>query len=132
MLLFFYSLGNLVPLFVLSVFYDKFNLSKNRFIKGKLFTFSIGGKKIYVHSTNLISGILFLMIGIILLVYKGTAVINTFDIFGTRTYFYSVQDKLLAWEYANILGIVVFFLFVVIIGRFLLTYKARNNQNEKK
>ncbi len=127
LLLFFYSLGNIVPLFFLSIFYDTFNLSQSRLVQGKLFTFSVGRKKFYVHSTNIISGVLFLIIGTILLVYKGTSVVNTWDIFGTKTYFYLFQNKLLAWDYANILGIVAFFSFVIIIGLFLFKYK-----NEKK
>jgi cytochrome c biogenesis protein CcdA len=123
LLLFFYSLGNLVPLFILSMLYDKFNLSQSKFIKGKIFEFSIAKKKYYIHSTNLISGILFLAIGAILLLYKGTTVFNTWDIFGTKSYFYSIQRQLIGWEYANILGIISFILFILIIGLFLWKHK---------
>lgn len=125
LLLFFYSLGNLIPLFILSMFYDKFNLSQSKFIQGKIFTFSIAKKKFYIHSTNLISGILFLIIGIVLVIYKGTAIINTWDIFGTKSYFYSIQRKLIEWQYANILGIVLFLLFIIFVGGFFWKYKNR-------
>ncbi len=127
LLLFFYSLGNLVPLFILSIFYDKFNLSQSKFIKGKIFEFSILGKKYYIHSTNLISGILFLAIGTILIIYKGTSIINKLDIFGTKDYFYSIQRQLIGWQYANILGIAVFLLFILVVGWFLWKYKSKNN-----
>ena len=127
LLLFFYSIGNLVPLFILSLFYDKFNLSESKFVKGKVLTLSILGKKYYVNSTNLISGLLFMLIGFVLVVFKGTALVNKFDIFGTKPYFYSVQRQLIGWEYANILGILIFFLFVIITGIFLWRYKSKNN-----
>lgn len=127
LLLFFYSIGNFVPLFILSIFYDKYNLSQNRFIKGKMFTFSIMGKKYQVHSTNMISGVLFLTIGIFLVVFKGTGQVNKFDIFGTRQYFYSVQNSLVNWEHANILGMALFVLFVIIIISFLRKYMAKGN-----
>ncbi len=127
LLMFFYSIGNLVPLFILSMFYDKFNLSESRFIKGKILTLSILGKKYYVHSTNLISGLLFLVIGFVLVVYKGTAIINKLDIFGTKDYFYSTQRQLIEWQYANIFGIIVFLLFVMVLRVFLWRYKPKNN-----
>ena len=125
LLLFFYSLGNLLPLFVLSIFYDKFNLSESKFIQGKILTFSFLGKKFYVHSTNLISGILFIIIGIVLLVYRGTSIINRLDIFGTKSYFYSIQRQLIEWKYANMLGIAAFFLFLIILGWFLWVHRYK-------
>ncbi|MBI2548226.1 cytochrome c biogenesis protein CcdA [Candidatus Woesearchaeota archaeon] len=118
-LLFFYSLGNLVPLFLISIFYDRFNLANSRFIKGKLFTFSIDEKKYYVHSTNLIAGIFLLIIGIVVIIYQGTSVVNTWDIFNTRSYFYAWQDKLIAWEYAQPFSVAVFILFVAGVSYFL-------------
>jgi|TARA_B100001971_G_scaffold68437_1_gene62997 cytochrome c-type biogenesis protein len=126
LLLFFYSLGNLVPLFLFSVFYDKFKLSESKLIKGKMFKFSVLGKEFNVHSTNLISGSLFIIIGSILIIFKGTAIFNTWDFLGTKQYFYSFQDLLIDWKYANILGVTIFALFVVIVGRFL--WKNKNKK----
>ncbi len=124
-LLLFYSFGNLVPLFVLSVFYDRFNLANSKLMKGKEIKYNFAGKKYHVHSTNLISGILFLIIGFTLLIFKGTAIVNKWDVFGTKELFYSAQRSLIGWQYANVLSIAVFFLFIVIIGIFLLKYKSK-------
>ena len=132
LLLFFYSLGNLVPLFILSMLYDRFNFSQNRFIQGKLFTASVAGKKYYFHSTNLISGLLFLIIGAVLLIYKGTAVVNTLDPLGTKFYFYSVQRQLIEWKYANILGFILFIAFILLIGFFLWKYRNHTKNNKSK
>ena len=126
LLLFFYSLGNLVPLFILSVFYDKFNLSNSKFIKGRMFSI---GKKFQIHSTNLISGILFILLGIIIIVFKGTSIFNNWDLLGTKQYFYSIQRQLISWDYANVLGIILFILFILVIGMFLWRYKQ--NKEEK-
>jgi len=108
-----------------AIFYDKFNLSESKFIQGKILTFSFLGKKFYVHSTNLISGILFIIIGIVLLVYRGTSIINRLDIFGTKSYFYSIQRQLIEWKYANMLGIAAFFLFLIILGWFLWVHRYK-------
>lgn len=126
MLLLFYSIGNLVPLFVLSMLYDKFDLSKSRFIKGKMFKFKIDDKTYHIHSTNLIAGILFLFIGIILLIFKGTSVFNSWDLFGTKQYFYSIQNALIGWQYANLLSIILFLIFILIVGIFLWKRHKKN------
>jgi len=131
LLLFFYSLGILVPLFILSMFYDKFNLSKSKLIRGKLFVIQMGIKKWKIHSTNLISGILFIIIGVVMVIYKGTSIVNNWDILGTKPYFYSIQNKLMGWQYANLLGMILLLLFIIIVSRFLWKNNKNNNQNNK-
>jgi len=130
LLLFFYSLGNFVPLFILSVFYDKSSISQSKFLQGKIISFSVIGKKIHVHSTNLISGILFIAIGIVLLVYRGTAVFNSWDIFKTKDYFYSLQRYLMGWEYSNILGIVILIAFITFLWIFLKKNNIKNKRGQ--
>jgi cytochrome c biogenesis protein CcdA len=125
LLLLFYSLGNLVPLFIFSMAYDKFNLSNSKFIQGKIFTFKLIGKQFNIHSTNLISAILFFIIGITLIIYKGTTIVNNFDIFGTKSYFYSIQRTLIEWQYANVLGITLFVVFILLVGAFFWRYKKK-------
>ncbi len=115
LLLFFYSLGVAVPLFILSFFYDKYNLGESKFIKGKELT--IFNRKI--HSSNLISGILFIFLGLIFVIYKGTFLTNTIDPFKTKLYFYSLNDKLLVFGYANIVGVVVFIIFLFLLYWFI-------------
>ncbi|RME32156.1 cytochrome c biogenesis protein CcdA [Candidatus Woesearchaeota archaeon] len=117
-LLFFYSLGNLVPLFVLSLLYDKFNLADSRFLKGRVLSFSLGAKTLRVHSFNLLSGLLFMLIGAVMVVFQGTAIVNAWDIFGTKQYFYSLQNSLLAWEYAQPVSALLFFSFLLLLGFF--------------
>ncbi len=119
LLMFFYALGNLVPLFLLSFFYDKFKLSESKFIKGRMIAFNLFGKLREVHSTNFISGLLFLLIGFIIIFFEGTGVLNTWDILGTKQYFYSLQNWLLGWEYANVAGGGLFLGFVALLVYFV-------------
>jgi cytochrome c-type biogenesis protein len=124
-LLFFYSLGNLVPLFLLSIFYDKFNLAKSKIIQGKVLHYKIDDDEYSIHTTNLVSGLLFLFVGIVIIIYKGTSVFNTWDFLNTKQYFYSVQDLLIEWQHADLLGIVILVVFVLIIGGFLWRRRKR-------
>ena len=114
-LLFFYSLGNLLPLFIISFFYDRFHLSENKYIKGKVIEFSLFKKKYEVHTTNLISGLLFIFLGLIMIIFGGTGKVNNWDLFNTKQYFYSLQNQLLRWHYANFVGIIILLLLLGII-----------------
>ena len=111
-----YSLGIFVPLFVLSFFYDRYDFRKSRLVKGKMI--SLGRWKI--HSTKLISGLLFIMMGLIFIFFEGTAVVNTFDLTGTKQLFYDLQRDLLnAPLLANIIGLIVLATFIYLIWRFV-------------
>jgi len=64
-LLFIYAIGLLSPLIGLSAYIDR--LPKDgkiwTLMKGKLYDFKIAGKIHYIHSTNLVTGIMFLGLG---------------------------------------------------------------------
>ncbi len=129
LLMFFYALGNLVPLFLLSFFYDKFRLSESKFIKGRMITFNVLGKVRQVHSTNLVSGVLFLFVGLVVIFFEGTGVFNTWDILGTKQYFYSLQNLLLGWKYANMVGGAVLVVFLGALGYFVWKGMRRKEAN---
>ncbi len=87
-----YSLGVFVPLFLISFFYDKHDLGNSRFMKGKEFGISLFGKKMTLHSTNIIAGSLLILTGLIFILGKGTGFLNASDPWGTKQFFYSLQD----------------------------------------
>lgn len=89
-----YSLGIFIPLFLLSFMFDRYKMSKLRWIRGKELGFKILSKEFKVHSTNLISSALLLTIGLIFIFYRGTGVINNLDPLGTRELFFRLQDRL--------------------------------------
>lgn len=62
-----YVFGMTFPLFITAYFYDKYKIDQSKLIKGKLLEMKVGLKTLRVHSTNLISGILFFSIGAIML-----------------------------------------------------------------
>lgn len=64
-----YVAGMTLPLFITAYLYDKFKLENSRLIRGKLLKIQLPGftKTFLVHSTNLLAGLVFLIMGIILL-----------------------------------------------------------------
>lgn len=63
-----YTFGMTFPLFICAYFYERFNMQNSRLIRGKLMEAKIGRKTYFVHSTNLLAGVIFLTMGIILLI----------------------------------------------------------------
>ena len=58
-----YVFGMVFPLFLAAYFYDKYKIENSKIIRGKLLEIKIGVKRFFVHSTNLLAGLVFLLIG---------------------------------------------------------------------
>lgn len=126
-LMFSYSMGMFVPLFFLSYFYDTYHLEKKQWIQGKEYTITIAGKSHTFHTTNSIAGMLFIGVGIMFIVAKGTAEVNGWYLFGLKNYFYSIQRVLLeGGMLVNVLGI------ILILGVLFLIYKGLKQKDEKE
>ena len=111
-----YSLGIFVPLFILAFFYDRYNFGRSRLVRGR--EVAIGKWKI--HSTKLISGLLFIIIGLVFIFFEGTAVVNTFDLTGTKQLFYDWQRDLLGAPWLlNALGLIALGILLYLIWRFV-------------
>lgn len=96
LLMFVYSLGIFVPFFIISVFYDRFNLSESRWIKGTKYVINIGGRKFSVHSTQMISGIILIIIGVVFVVWGGTSIVNNLSFLSYfKIKWYMLQERLL-------------------------------------
>ena len=62
-----YVFGMVFPLFLSAYFYDRFKLEKSKLIQGKIWELKIAGKNLFIHSTNLIAGIIFMIMGAVLI-----------------------------------------------------------------
>ncbi|MFJ9322558.1 cytochrome c biogenesis CcdA family protein [Streptomyces globisporus] len=64
-----YALGMAVPLFVLALLWERFDLGRRTWLRGR--TVQLGGR-FQLHTTSLLSGLLFIGLGALFLVYDGT------------------------------------------------------------
>lgn len=64
-----YALGMAAPLFGLAALWDRFDLGRRRWLRGR--TLSWGA--IRLHTTSLLAGLLFIVVGVVFLRYDGTA-----------------------------------------------------------
>jgi len=58
-----YVFGMVFPLFVIALLWDRFNWSESRLLRGRRFSVSAFGRKLSVHSTALVSGLMLLGMG---------------------------------------------------------------------
>ncbi|MGW8380458.1 cytochrome c biogenesis CcdA family protein [Streptomyces sp. ODS28] len=64
-----YALGMAVPLFLLALLWERFDLGKRRWLRGRGFTLG----RLRLHTTSLLSGLFFLVLGVLFLVFDGAA-----------------------------------------------------------
>ena len=117
-LLFFYSLGLFVPLFLISVLFDKLNLTKT-WLKGKEFEVKILGKSFFMHTTKIIAGTLLIGSGLLFIFFGGTSIINSFDPLRTSVYAYDFEERIFSVPFIDFLGMLALFVFVLGIGYFI-------------
>ncbi len=82
LLLFFYALGLAIPLFVAAFAYDKFNLARSRLLQGFNLTLKIGKSELLLTSTNMVSGLLIIFLGVFFILNRGTTAITGADLLG--------------------------------------------------
>ena len=117
-LLFFYSLGVSLPLFVFAMLYDKYNFSKVSWIKGQ----SIKIGKIKTHSNKVIAGLMMIATGVVFVIYQSTAIYNGIDPLGTKDWFYEGGDLLLNAGFSQTMGNIIGFIIFLILG--FIIYKV--------
>ena len=98
LLLFSYAVGLALPLLLFSHYLSKANKRGKvwKFLKGKEFIFRIGSKQFKIHTTSLISGLLFIILGYF--VFSGTLIAFN-QYLGTSVFqqwIFIIEDKLLA------------------------------------
>lgn len=70
-----YALGMAAPLFLLALLWERFRLGEKRWLRGR--TLTLGPLRL--HSTSLIAGAFFVVVGILFLLFDGTAGIFALD-----------------------------------------------------
>lgn len=67
-----YALGMAVPLFLMAVLWDRLDLGRRRWLRGR--ELSLGPLRI--HTTNLVSGLMFVALGTVFIAYEGTSALS--------------------------------------------------------
>ena len=70
-----YAAGMAAPLFGIALLWDRFDLGHRRWLRGREIQLSGG---VSVHSTNLVSGVMFILLGTVFIVFQGTSALEGF------------------------------------------------------
>lgn len=119
-----YVFGMVFPLFLLAYFWDSFNWSESKLVRGIMIRFKLFNKDLIIHSTNLITGIIFLVIGIYILYLAATNKITSVSPSQAQfvAFLTIIQKKVL--EATSVIPEWVFLLTLLLLVAFLLK-KAR-------
>jgi len=124
-----YVFGMTFPLFIAAYLYDRFKIENSKLIAGKILEIKFGAKTLFVHSTNILAGAVFAVMGVILLAlaYSGNA-------FWAPSFQVGVGKALNEWS-QNALDALSkapeFIWGIIIIGIFFFfLYKTKKNSGE--
>jgi len=115
-----YVFGMVFPLFIMAYFWDQFEWSKSPLVRGKLLHLKLFGGDYYVHTTNLIAGIMFLLIGVFV-IYLGVTGTEASAPAWQRwlsSYVAAGIEKVAAWS-KGLPDFIFFILLVLVAGLFI-------------
>ncbi|MCX5297421.1 cytochrome c biogenesis CcdA family protein [Streptomyces sp. NBC_00193] len=114
-----YALGMAVPLFVLALLWERFDLGRRRWLRGR--AFSVG--RFELHTTSLASGLFFVLLGTLFLAYDGASalpgLLDVDDSFAVEQRVQAVADAVPDWA---LLGLVA----VAAAGAGLVQWRRRS------
>src|SRR3989338_5396867 len=127
LMLIFYGIGIAAPLIVLAYFSDRYDWANSKLLRGKEITFNLFNKKIITHTYNIIGGILLLIIGLLMVIFKGTFFFQTelpkYVPWSMAFWGYlnerALESNLFKSISGNILGIIVALLVIVFVVWYL-------------
>jgi len=98
LLLLTYAFGLVLPLFIMAWFFDRYNFSESKLVQGKSWEVKIAGKSFYIHTTNIITAVLFIGVGILFIVSRGTnTFLRGFDRFGVTDIYFNINNILIKY-----------------------------------
>lgn len=137
LMLIFYGVGIVAPLIVLAYFSDKYDWANSKLLRGKEIKFNLFDREIITHTYNLIGGILLLIIGLLMVIFKGTFFFQTelpkFIPWSMSFWGYlnekALETKIFTSTAGNILGIVAALLIIIFIIRYLNKTQENDENN---
>jgi cytochrome c biogenesis protein CcdA len=121
-----YALGMAAPLLVLAAIWDRFDLGRRRWLRGRTLTWG----PLRVHTTSATAGVLFVIIGVVFLRYDGTAgITGAFGIADTVELEFTAQQTAATWAAAAPDWLLPA---VILLGALTVAWRRRhgNSQND--
>ncbi|MCL7379735.1 cytochrome c biogenesis CcdA family protein [Streptomyces sp. 35G-GA-8] len=121
-----YALGMAVPLFLLALLWERFELGGRRWLRGRAFRLG----RFELHTTSLLSGLFFLVLGVVFLAFDGTTalpgLLSVDDSFATEQWARGIGAAIPDWA---LLGGVVLVVAVITLVRWSRS-RGRDDRDE--
>jgi len=120
-----YAAGMAAPLFLMALLWDRLDLGRRRWLRGR----EVGIGKLRFHTTNLISGIMFIVLGVVFIVYQGTSALSgLYESNGATNVAFAVEQ----WTEEIAQGVPAVVVLAVIIGLLAAIYLYRRSLGGKE
>ncbi|MEV8534898.1 cytochrome c biogenesis CcdA family protein [Streptomyces sp. NPDC051211] len=100
-----YALGMAVPLFLLALLWERFELGRRRWLRGR--AFSVG--RFELHTTSLLSGLFFIALGGLFLAYDGASalpgLLDVDDSYAVEQWVRSFADRVPDWALLGLIAV---------------------------
>ena len=121
-----YAAGMAAPLFLMALLWNRFDLGHRRWLRGR--EVSLGSLRF--HTTNLISGLMFILIGVLFIFYEGTSALEGFYVAnGATDLAFSAQQW--ANEIAQMIPTVAVLVILGLISALFLYFRLRKDRRKK-
>ena len=120
-----YALGMTAPLLILAALWDRFDLGQKPWLRGR----TLGFGRLRLHTTSLIAGVLFVLVGVLFLRFDGTAGLTGFlGVGDTTDAEFAIQEKITEWAaYVPAWALPAL---VIVIAAAVIVRRLRNRRNE--
>lgn len=132
LMLLFYGVGIVLPLMLFAYFSDRYGLADSKFLRGKEIAFNFFSRRLITHTYNIIGGALLMLIGFLMVIFKGTFFFQTelpkYVPWSMSFWGYlnerALESSIFKSVIGNILGVVI----VLSIVIFVILYLKRQKQ----
>jgi cytochrome c biogenesis protein CcdA len=120
-----YALGMAVPLFLMAALWDRFDLGRRSWLRGR--ELSIG--RLRVHTTNLLSGVMFVLLGVVFIAYEGTSALSgLYEAYGAVDLAYTAERWASAFANSVPDALVLAVALAAALTLAILAYKRRRRE----
>lgn len=120
-----YVLGMVSPLLLMSYFWDKYDFSKSKLVQGKVYSWKLLGREFYIHSTHLISAILFGGMGLLIVILTLTGKTSMAPSYQAKMSSFFSALTMLAASKAKIVPEYIWIILVILVLVFLVWQAIR-------
>lgn len=111
-----YALGMAAPLFLMALLWDRLDLGRRRWLRGR----EVGAGRLRFHTTNLISGTMFVLLGITFIAYEGTSALAGFyESNGASDAAFAAEEWVNGLSRSVPAGLIILVLAAILLGGYL-------------